>query len=216
MNAGHTGTGHRRVASRLVPLAAATAAVVVLLTGCGSGQVSQTADQVSAVDGAHGQVGTIDIRNAQLAPPTNGRGFYPTGSDAPLEVTIVNTGAVDDRLASVSSPDVVGVQVRGDTNLPAGTALRAIQQALPAGEQPPSAPVSAVSTPAPGKVGGSAPPQQAAPAMQLGQIAIVLTGLKTVDLYTGYTIPVVFTFARAGAVTVNVPVGSPGAGAARD
>ena len=57
---------HRRIAAAL-PRPPALA--LGLLSGCAAGQISQTADQVAAIDGANATVGDIGVRNALLQTP---------------------------------------------------------------------------------------------------------------------------------------------------
>lgn len=82
-------TGLRRTA--LVVLAAGTA---LGMTACGAGQVSQTANQVAAVDGGRGSVGELTVNDLQVIVPDNGGaarvGFVAsfTGYGLGEEVTI--------------------------------------------------------------------------------------------------------------------------------
>ena len=83
-------------------LLTAGAASVALLSACGTGQVSQTAQKVSSVEGVSASVGNIDIDNARTAaPPAPGR--FAEGSAVPIYLTISNDGLVDDRLVRVQS-----------------------------------------------------------------------------------------------------------------
>lgn len=98
--------------SRLAP---ATLAVTVL-TGCGAGQVSQTANQVSTVDGSAATVGDIALRDITLEYPEGGT--YEQGDDVRLEFVAVNSAALDaDSLLSVSSSAFEG-EAGGDSALP--------------------------------------------------------------------------------------------------
>ena len=198
----HTRAGYRRMLSRLVPLTVAVG-TAALLAACSSGQVAQTSNIEAAVNGANGQVGAIAIRDAQITPPIDPRGSYPTGADVPLRLTIVNTGDIEDQLTAVSSPDVSEVSMRGDKRIPPGAVL---QVATATGT-----PASTTSATVPSDT--SAPRASSLPS---DQVSIVLKGLKTVDLYSGYTVPVVFTFAHAGSLTMNIPVGPTQGGNPKD
>jgi copper(I)-binding protein len=71
------------------------------LTGCGAGQVSQTAVQSPTIDGISAQVGTMSIRNLALEYPDQGK--YAKGSDARLRMVIANDGSSGDTLTAVRS-----------------------------------------------------------------------------------------------------------------
>ncbi len=88
----------------LAPTALAVAAAACLvLSGCAAGQVSQTADQVAAIDGANGTVGDLTVLNARLAP-TDPEG-YAAGADARLLLWISNACLTNgDTLTAVTSP----------------------------------------------------------------------------------------------------------------
>lgn len=187
----------------------------VLLAGCSAGQLSQTAEQKSAVDGAQADLGPIAIRDAQLAPPKNRQHYYAYGDDALLQLSIVNRAAKDDKLVKVSSPIAKGVRIEGHRDLPGGTVLRSgdVGQHLagvadsattaegPGSSQRESAPPSGTSTSEQTKSGP----------LPVGHVNITLLGLKVDHLYSGHTVPVRFTFAGVGRVTVNLPIATPSA-----
>ena len=77
------------------------AASVALLSACGTGQVSQTAMKVTAVEGVTVRTGHIDVNNATVVFPANAR--YTAGDDAPLSFVVANDGLTDDRLVSAES-----------------------------------------------------------------------------------------------------------------
>lgn len=210
-------TSHRL---RLVPAAMGLGLAALLATaGCGAGQVTQTDSMLPAVNGALGQVGPIAIRDAKLAYPHGGT--YKEGADAPLVLTIVNTGTTDDELLEVTSPVAGDVELRGDRSLPGRRALAvgtpgkevsatsssvattprpaASTTSSPTASQPAgSAPVSATST--------SATTSSAAPA-KIGELTVVLRDLNT-ELMSGKTVQVTFVF-RAGSITVELPIAAP-------
>lgn len=166
----------------------AVVAALVFATGCGSGQIAQTANQVTATNGAEGSVGTMQVRDAQLVGqrPVTGDTIHHPGADVPLEVTIVNgaTAAVpgthSDRLVSVTSPLFTGARLTGDTRVDDG-------QVLAAGYEDP---VSSRTTPGTHRIG------------------ITLVGLRE-PLRSGLTYPVTFTFEQAGSLTLPLPVENP-------
>ena len=104
----------------LVPTAAALlAAAALTLTGCAAGQISQTADQVAAVDGANGTIGDITVLNARLAPTA--REQYPKGSDARVLLWISNGSLNPDTLSAVSTTAAQSVKITGDPAVPGQT-----------------------------------------------------------------------------------------------
>lgn len=95
----------------------AVAAAALVLSGCASGQVSQTATQVAAIDGANGSTGAITVLNARLSPPP--RSEYPAGGDARLLLWISNEGDNPDTLSSITTPAAQSVRITGDATIPA-------------------------------------------------------------------------------------------------
>ena len=118
---------HRRPDPRFHATAVgrAVAAAALLLTplaGCGAGQVAHTAEIQSVVDGAVARIGDIAILDAQFlyTGPIPGDEVYPVGANAPMHLTIVNSGDTPDRLVRVSSPIAASGVVVGPTTVPAG------------------------------------------------------------------------------------------------
>ncbi|GAC1648458.1 MAG: hypothetical protein NVS4B6_23300 [Mycobacterium sp.] len=100
-------------------LAACGLTAVVALSGCGAGQISQTATQEPAVNGASANVGPISLRNIRLRAPQT-TDYVQPGQDAELLFVAVNTSPdTNDRLLSITS-DVGTVNLSGgDTSVPA-------------------------------------------------------------------------------------------------
>lgn len=170
----------RRSARTLAGVAGAAALTGLLLSGCGTGQISQTSRQVAAVNGANVTVGSVDLRDVQVAYPTTPAGpdaLYRQGGAAPLVATLVNTAPVADRLLSVTSPAAASVQIQGDPTMPQDIAL-----------------VS------PGNL-------QLSPT-NAKRVQLVAEGL-TRSVPAGAQIPMTFVFEKAGSVTVTVPTGVP-------
>lgn len=170
----------RRSARTLAGVAGAAALTGLLLSGCGTGQISQTSRQVAAVNGANATVGSVDLRDVQIAYPTAPAGpdaLYRQGGAAPLVATLVNTAPVADRLLSVTSPAAASVQIQGDPSMPQDIAL-----------------VS------PGNL-------QLSPT-NAKRVQLVAEGL-TRPVPAGAQIPMTFVFEKAGSVTVTVPTGVP-------
>jgi copper(I)-binding protein len=83
--------------------------------------ISQTAQQVPAVDGASGDAGHISVRDALLATPDAAN--YPQGSDVAVQLVLVNNGAVDDSLTGVTSPVAGSEKLSGEVKVPAGSSV---------------------------------------------------------------------------------------------
>lgn len=88
----------RRPTTRLLLAGAA----VALTSGCAAGQIAQTADSISTVDGARGSVGAIELRNISFeAPDTDG---WIAGDDVGLRFYAANEDPVEsDELVAVTS-----------------------------------------------------------------------------------------------------------------
>ena len=111
-----------RFSNRLVAASAGLAACGFILTGCGSGQISQVADQESAVNGSAANAKSIALRNIHLLANQSG-GFVEPGKVVPLIFVAANNSPdVDDRLVSITS-DIGTVALTGDGAVPAGRAL---------------------------------------------------------------------------------------------
>lgn len=99
----------------------------LLLAGCGAGQSTQTSQQSPAVNGANGQIGPMAVRNAELVFPDGDDHYYASGSDAPLLLTIANTGNSGDELVSISTPAAESVKLQGQRVVQPQQAVRAVQ-----------------------------------------------------------------------------------------
>ena len=103
-------------------LAACGIAAAIALSGCGAGQVSQTATQEPAVNGTLATVGPIALRNIHLRA-TQSTDYVEPGSDAELLFVAANNSPdVNDKLVSVTS-DIGTVSLSGDTSVPANGVL---------------------------------------------------------------------------------------------
>ncbi|MDG4822450.1 hypothetical protein O7635_11375 [Asanoa sp. WMMD1127] len=195
--------GTRRRAVLLAGLAVAASASL-LLTGCGSGQVSSTADTVPAIDGVDADLaaangGSYSVRNLVADFKLDG---YPAGSDARLAVALYNNTA-SPVTVRVSSPAAESVRLVNPNVAASPTA--AAEPTTPAAttSATPSAgasetPTAAPTTPAaPAQVGGPAevtiPPAGYVTLNQQGQSYLLLTGLRE-ELNEGNQVPVVFDF----------------------
>lgn len=111
-----------RFKNRVFAATAGLAACGVILTGCGSGQISQVADQQSAVNGNAANVKNVALRNVYLQA-TQTSDFLQPGRIIPLLFVAANNSLeVPDKLVSVTS-DVGTVALNGDVVLPVNGAL---------------------------------------------------------------------------------------------
>lgn len=164
-------------APRASALALAACAVAVGLTGCGAGQISQTATQEPAINGVNAGTGEIALRNVHLRAPQTSD-FIRPGSEVELLFVAANISPdTPDRLVSIRS-DVGTAPLRGDTTVPP-------TGVLVAGE--PDGQVAAL--------------ESVDPATPL-TVDVSLTKPIT----NGLTYPFTFTFERGGDVTVQVPI----------
>jgi copper(I)-binding protein len=214
---------------KLVPAVAIGASALLGIVGCSAGQVAQTAEMPPAVNGNSGHAGDIMLRNVLVAFPENGEP-YKSGDDAPLLLSIVNTGTEDEELVGASSP-VGDIEMIGNPTIPAGTALQIVlpdentsesasATTTTASSEAPessesseteapgsetsgseSSETSVTSTEAPAETEAVSPPV-------VGTMSLVITGL-TADLPFGKNVPVTFEFANSGTVTLELPVGAP-------
>jgi hypothetical protein len=158
----------------LVGLAALFAAV---LTGCGAGQISQTAVQEPAVNGNRTTINNIALRDVriQAVQPND---FVQPGRTVELVLVAVNQSPdVTDRLVGISS-DIGAVTVNGDGRVPPNGMLFI---GRPEGQNV-----------APGPLGSN----NAAKA--------TVNLLKPIS--NGLTYNFTFTFEKAGQGTVSVPI----------
>lgn len=103
-------------------LAACGVAAAVALTGCGTGQISQTANQEPAVNGSRTQAGPVVVRNIHLRAPQK-TDYVQPGSDVELLFVAVNTSPdTNDKLVGVRS-DIGTVALTGNSSVPAGGVL---------------------------------------------------------------------------------------------
>ncbi|SFB07711.1 Copper(I)-binding protein [Amycolatopsis marina] len=176
---------------------------VLFIAGCGAGQITQTDTQEAAINGAAANAGTLAIRDAELVFPeavsTTESGqpvyYYPSGSQAIAELVIVNEGATDDELVSVTSEAAGNVSVQGDRDV----VQRSTLVIGPIGEDVNADLPQSASVP---------PPSEEQVDDQVGHASIVLEQL-TREIWPGQSVPVTFTFKNAGSVTVDMPVGAP-------
>ncbi|PZS14337.1 MAG: hypothetical protein DLM57_14720, partial [Pseudonocardiales bacterium] len=88
---------------RRIGLGFVAVCVALLISGCATGQHAQTANEVPAIDGTNGGIGTIQL-HAVAIKPAPGASSYRSGDAAELQLVVVNTGHASDTLQGVSSP----------------------------------------------------------------------------------------------------------------
>jgi copper(I)-binding protein len=200
----------------------------LVLAGCGAGQLTQTASQEPAVNGAYAQAKALFIRDAALQYPPN-KQAYAAGSSAALSLTIVNTGGTDDELVSVTSDAAASAEVQGSKLI---VAMNSLVVAVPAqtgatggdsasvtpsptttsptttspspttsSSSTSSTTSSSTTTPAPTSATSAAP-------VEVGKATIVLKDLGR-PVWPGQTIKVTFVFRNSGPVTFDLPVAAP-------
>ena len=165
-----------RSTNRLRATATGLAVCAVVLTGCGAGQISQTASQVAAVNGNSAGVKNLELRNVHLQVVQTGD-FLQPGSAVPLMFVAANESPeVTDRLVRITS-EVGSVAVTGDGTIPAGGAL----------------------------VVGSPDGQDAVMPMGDAKLTTAEVTL-TKPITNGLTYNFTFEFEKAGSTTVAVPL----------
>lgn len=103
-------------------LTACGLAAAVALSGCGAGQISQTATQEPAVNGTSANIGNISLRNIHLRAVQSSDYVQP-GSEVELIFVAANDSPEeDDKLVSITS-DVGTVTLTGDATVPASGVL---------------------------------------------------------------------------------------------
>jgi copper(I)-binding protein len=180
-------------------LRAATVGVLLFsplaITACSAGQVNQTSSQLRDKGGPMAQVGGLELRQVQLAYPTDGS--YAPGDDAELQMTIINNGSEDDALTGIDGTSFDRVRVTGSSS----------------GTVAPTTSAAATTTSAPASSAGGRALDISIPAdstVFLGQNAETVTLVSLgQELTPAQTVELTFTFERAGDVTMQVPVAAP-------
>jgi copper(I)-binding protein len=161
----------------LAPIVAVCGLAAISLSGCGAGQVSQTATQEPGVNGTLSTVGPIALRNIHLRAPQSTDYVQPGRDVELLFVAVNNSPDVNDKLVSVSS-DIGTVSLSGDTSVPANGLLVV------------------------GEPDGQIAPLEAAERADAVQAKVALSKPITNGLTYNFT----FDFDKAGEKTVAVPI----------
>ena len=164
-----------------VALAAYGLSAALALSGCGAGQIAQTATQQPSVNGTLTWVGDptsgIALRNLHMRAPQTSDYVRPGGDVELLFVAVNESPEQDDRLVSVTSA-VGTVSLTGDLKVPAGGTL-------------------IVGTP-----DGTPSPLDATEGADTVKAAVKLTK----PISNGLNYPFTFTFERSGQKEINVPI----------
>ena len=111
-----------RLTNRLVAATAGLAAGALLVTGCSSGQISQTASQESAVNGSTANVKNIALRNVHIQAVQSGDYLKPGRTVQLIFVAANDSPDINDKLVGIST-DIGSVSVTGPTAIPAASSL---------------------------------------------------------------------------------------------
>ncbi|MEU0542431.1 hypothetical protein [Nocardia sp. NPDC005978] len=182
-------------------VAALAAGAALVLTGCGAGQVSQTADQVAAVNGNAAEVGKIALRDVRFLLPQSEEYQNAKGGKAVLAFSAANLGEYEpDELVSITT-DIGQVKVNGKAeikpqatlvaDLPNKSAAKADDHGAGGHDDSHAAPAT------------TAAEKTADP--DADPLLIEVTGL-TKDVTPGLTYQITMNFKRNGTVAINVPV----------
>lgn len=159
---------------------AACGLAAAALTGCGTGQVSQTATQEPAVNGTNAQAGQVSLRNVHLRAPQD-KDYIEPGTTVELLLVAVNGSTeASNKLTSITS-DVGEVTLTGDATVPANGVLLV------------------------GKPDGTPTSEPAATENTENADAVTAKVTLTKPITNGITYPFTFNFTN-GNTTVSVPI----------
>lgn len=192
------GAARRR---RTAGIGAIAVAAALLTSSCAAGRVAQTIRQRPSIDGVNAQVGSIAVRNLSIEAPSEGTS-YPKGSALRLTGVFVNNGRSTDLLTDISSASVTGWGVY--SSITDGDQVVAAAAASASGA-PTSAAPSTSTAPQASKTVRVPAGSRASYGVPDATGSLLVLGTKA-KIYPGSTIGLTLTFARAGTVTVQVPV----------
>jgi periplasmic copper chaperone A len=164
----------------------AALAVLVFVAGCAAGQRAPSSSEISTIDGVNANIGSMQVRNLGLAAPPTTSG-YAVGDSAQLVFAMVNTGARDDQLTSVTSP--VASSATSTSVSPVASPTTSAARAQPRAFVPISV-----------QPGELVPVGYGSPAA-----TVTLVGL-TKPLISGQTLVVTLGFRNAGTRTIRITV----------
>ena len=174
-------SGSSRASARAVTLAAGAVIGALTVSGCGAGQLSQTAMQQSAVDGNAAVVKNVALRNVHIQAVQTGD-FLRPGATVDLVLVAVNQSPdTADKLVGVTT-DIGKVTVSGDPTLPPSGVLFF------------------------GSQNGQS--KNADRAIERGDTVKATVALSK-PITNGPNYDFTFTFEKAGSVNVSVPISAP-------
>lgn len=176
--------GARRIAAAVLAVG-----VVLLTASCAAGQHAATADEVPAIDGTHGSVGSMQLEGVAIHAP--GASAFPAGASVQLAIVIVNIGNSADTLTNVSSPAFSGWGIV--------KTIAATSTSVPSAGTP-------TSIPAGGSLSLGLQNLGANSASSPQTLVLSSLAKRTSPLYPGNSVKITFNFAKAGATTLTVPV----------
>ncbi|WP_084514858.1 hypothetical protein [Nocardia acidivorans] len=184
---------------RAMTVAALAAGAVLALTGCGAGQISQTAHQVAAVNGNSANVGKVALRDVRFLLPQTEEYSNAKGGKAVLAFSAANLGeATPDELVGITT-DLGQVRINGKAEIkPQSTLVSDLSTAAKEEHG------TTTTTVAPDQHGTEAASDKTSNPNQK-PLLVEVTAL-TKDVTPGLTYPVTFIFKEAGTVVINVPV----------
>ncbi len=117
-----SGSRSSRRSANLAVLASGALISAVAISGCGAGQIAQTAMQQSAVDGNQATVKNVALRDVHISAKQTGD-FLRPGTTVDLVLVAVNQSPdITDKLLGITT-DIGKVTVTGNPTLPASGAL---------------------------------------------------------------------------------------------
>lgn len=182
----------------------AAAALVIGVSACSAGQVTQTADTVAAVPGANLTVGEfIQMNDVMITYP--GPQGYPSGGTASMILRIFNNGPEADVLKAVSvTPGEGGSPGATDVKLTNGGAPAPADSGSPSAD-PSGGPVT---TPGSSPINVTILPNDKTALVPGEGPYIQISGL-TGAFKPGQSLLVTFEFERAGSLQAEIPMGLP-------
>jgi len=164
------------------------------MSACSAGQITQTSTQVPAINGSNVDAGSIALRNVHVIYPNSEEYSIEPGGTAQLGFTIVNLDPyIGDELTGIST-DFAQSVTGAELEIPP-------QSSVIAGASETTADLieGAEELPDPDSTGETPFPTPAAIE------TVELVGLSE-GVRPGLTIPVTFSFAEAGDITVSIPI----------
>ena len=111
-----------RLTTRLSVAITGLAACGVILTGCSSGQITQTSSQEAAVNGASANLKNIALRNVHMQAVQTSAALQPGLAVGLVFVAANDSPDTNDKLVGITS-EVGDVKISGDGTIAAGEAL---------------------------------------------------------------------------------------------